>query len=126
MHDADPSPPLLVACLCAGWCTACQAYGPVFAELAHQYPAVRFAWIDIEEHSDALGEPALDIENFPTVMLLRAGQPQFYGTVLPHPGTLARMVDTLISHGALAAGQPCPPGFADAVQKVAEALPTRG
>ena len=119
---AESAPSLLVACLCAGWCTACQAYGPVFADLSRQYPRARFAWIDIEEHSDALGEPALDIENFPTVMLLRGDQPQFYGTVLPHPGTLARMVDTLIHHGALAAGQPCPPGFAAAVLHVAKAL----
>lgn len=122
MSDANASPSLLVACLCAGWCTACQAYGPVFAELAQQYPAVRFAWIDIEEHSDALGEPALDIENFPTVMLLRGNQPQFYGTVLPHASTLARMVDTLMDDGALATGQPCPPGFGEAVQRVAQGL----
>jgi thiol-disulfide isomerase/thioredoxin len=115
----DPTPaPLLVACLCAGWCTACQAYAPVFAAVAKQFPDVPFAWVDIEEHSDALGEAALDIEDFPTLMLLRGDGAAFYGTVLPHPGTLTRMVEALRDGGALAVGQPCPAGFAAAVRRV--------
>lgn len=93
--------PLTVACLCAGWCTACQAYRATFDAVAAQWGAVRFAWIDIEAHSDALGDAALDIENFPTLMLLRGAQPLFLGTVLPHAGTLARMVEAAQT-GALA------------------------
>lgn len=119
MPIAPSSPHLLVACLCAGWCTACQAYAPVFAAVAQQYPTLTFAWLDIEEHSDALGDAALDIENFPTLMLLRDGTAVFYGTVLPHPGTLVRMVEALRDGEALAAGQPCPAGFAQAVCRTA-------
>lgn len=113
------APALTVVCLCAGWCTGCQAYAPVFAEVARHFPAVAFAWVDIEEHSDALGEPALDIENFPTVMLLRGDVAMFYGTVLPHAGTLTRMVEALQSGDALAAGSTCSPGFAAAVRRTA-------
>lgn len=113
------APSLTVACLCAGWCTGCQAYDPVFAAVAQRFPEVRFVWIDIEEHSDALGEPALDIEDFPTVMLLRGDHAVFYGTVLPHAGTLVRMVEALQDGQVLAVGQPCPPGFAQAVHRTA-------
>jgi thiol-disulfide isomerase/thioredoxin len=101
-HTPSPDAPLTVACLCAGWCTACQAYRATFDAVAAQFSAVRFAWIDIEAHSDALGDAALDIENFPTLMLLRGPQPLFFGTVLPHAGTLVRMVEAAQS-GALAA-----------------------
>ncbi|MEY4907723.1 MAG: hypothetical protein RL260_1441 [Pseudomonadota bacterium] len=83
---------LTIACLCAGWCVACQAYVTTFAQVAQAHPDVRFAWIDIEDHSDALGDEALDIENFPTVMVLKGHQPLFLGTVMPHAGTLERMV----------------------------------
>lgn len=92
-----PSPvlhpePLTVACLCAGWCVACQAYAATFAQVAQMHPDVRFAWIDIEDHSDALGDEALDIENFPTLLVLKGQRPLFLGTVMPHAGTLERMV----------------------------------
>jgi hypothetical protein len=39
--------------------------------------------------------------------------------VLPHAGTLTRMVAALCAGQPLAAGQPCPPGFAGAVRQVA-------
>lgn len=86
---------LTVACLCAGWCVACQAYAATFAQVAQAHPDVCFTWIDIEDHSDALGDEALDIENFPTLLVLKGAQaprPLFLGTVMPHAGTLERMV----------------------------------
>ena len=87
---ADEMP--TVACLCAAWCTTCQAYAATFAQVARTHPGARFVWIDIEDHSDALGDEALDIENFPTLMLLRGDTPLFFGTVLPHAATLSRLV----------------------------------
>jgi thiol-disulfide isomerase/thioredoxin len=87
-----PADSITVACLCAGWCVACQAYVATFAQVAQAHPDVRFAWIDIEDHSDTLGDEALDIENFPTVMVLKGHRPLFLGTVMPHAGTLERMV----------------------------------
>lgn len=91
--------PLTVACLCAGWCVACKAYAATFAQVAQAHPDVRFAWIDIEDHSDALGDEALDIENFPTLLVLKgqALRPLFLGTVMPHAGTLERMVQAALA-----------------------------
>lgn len=115
---------LLVACLCAGWCTTCAAYRPVLAGLAAERPGLRFAWIDIEDDADALGEEALDIENFPTVMLLRGGRPLFHGTLLPHASTLARLLDALAAD-ALAPGAAAqvPPAMAAAVWRLAPQRP---
>lgn len=106
---------LTVACLCAGWCVACKAYVATFAQVAQAHPDVCFTWIDIEDHSDALGDEALDIENFPTLLVMKGAQgqaqrPLFLGTVMPHAGTLERMVqaaqvgsmDSATVHTALA------------------------
>jgi thiol-disulfide isomerase/thioredoxin len=104
---ASPKPAadhaLVVACLCAGWCNTCTAYQAVMAELAAARPQLRFVWIDIEDDADALGDDALDVENFPTVMLLRGGRALFYGTLLPHATTLARLLDAQAAN-ALAPG----------------------
>lgn len=114
----------LVACLCASWCTTCDAYRVTFAAVAATRPDLRFAWIDIEDDSDALGDGALEIEDFPTVMILRAGQPLFFGTLLPHASTLARMLEAL-NAGALAGGGAAsvPPEMAAAVWRLGSARP---
>jgi hypothetical protein len=52
-------------------------------------------WIDIEDHADALedgDEDIPDIENFPTLLLLRDGEPVFHGTVLPHAQVAERLL----------------------------------
>ena len=85
--------PWLVACLCAGWCRTCDEVRPTFEELARERPDMRFAWIDIEEESDALGPLALDVENFPTLLVANGPEVRFYGTVLPHAGTIGRTID---------------------------------
>ena len=110
---APPAPPsgLTVACLCAGWCTTCQAYTETFAEIAARHPDVRCVWIDIESHSDALGDEALDIENFPTVMVLRTSMGSapavlFHGTILPHAQTLDRLVKAAVEGGLGLAAAP--------------------
>ncbi|MBP6898481.1 MAG: thioredoxin family protein [Burkholderiaceae bacterium] len=118
MDDHD----LLLACLCAGWCTTCDAYRATLATLAGQRPGLRLAWIDIEEHSDALGEGALDIETFPTLLLLQAGRPRFYGPVLPHLSAVQRLLQAL-ADDALAPGSPVPAGMAQAVLALAPQQP---
>lgn len=122
----DPRPDddaLLVACLCAAWCTTCDAYRPVLAQLPPLYPGARFAWIDIEDDADALGDDALDIATFPTVMVLRAGRVLFHGTLLPHAGTLQRLLDGLRAGAATAAGSPVPPAMAAAVWRLGPQRP---
>ncbi|MEN9543227.1 MAG: hypothetical protein RLZZ598_60 [Pseudomonadota bacterium] len=95
MRDASPSidPPWLVACLCAAWCRTCDDYRAPFEALARSRPELHFCWIDIEDHSDALGPLALEVESFPTLLVAHGQQLRFYGTVLPHAATLARTVE---------------------------------
>lgn len=80
----------LVACLCAEWCGVCRDYAAPFHALGGQWPQARFAWIDIEDEADLLG--SLEVENFPTLLIARAGQPVFFGPLPPQPGTLERLL----------------------------------
>ncbi len=111
------TPPLTVACLCAAWCRTCDEYRSAFTEVAREHASARFVWIDIEEHSDVLGED-LDVENFPTVALLRGAELRFFGTLLPHAATLDRMAEAALSDGAWSASVP------PATQAMAAALHT--
>ncbi|MEK8034423.1 thioredoxin family protein [Ideonella sp. DXS29W] len=96
MPDVSPSPSSwLVACLCAGWCRTCDDYQGVMTDAQRQHPGVRFAWVDIEDHADDLDDTdgaAEDIDNFPTLLLVRDGKPHFFGTVLPHAAVLQRLL----------------------------------
>ena len=91
--DAGDGDRWLVACLCASWCRTCDDYRPTFAAVAAARPDLRFAWIDIEDHSDALGPVALDIEDFPTLLVARGETLRFFGPILPHRETLLRTID---------------------------------
>ena len=87
---------LLVACLCAEWCGSCRDYRATFDALSVQFCAdADFAWIDIEDESDALGDP--DIENFPTLLLADAGGLRFLGAVTPHAATAERLVKNALA-----------------------------
>ena len=90
---------LLVACLCAEWCGSCRDYRATFEALAARFSGeADFAWIDIEDESDALGDP--DIENFPTLLLVDGGGLRFLGAVTPHAATAERLVQNALA-GAL-------------------------
>ena len=114
--------PLLVACLCAQWCRTCDAYRDTLVavrdalRLGHADSAMRFAWVDIEDESELVGD--LDIEDFPTILLARGDQVLFFGPVMPHAQTLDRL-----ARGALDAG--LPPLAPDALTPDVRALPAR-
>jgi hypothetical protein len=61
-----------------------------FARLAREHADVRFAWVDIEDQSDALAPFDLDIEDFPTLLVARGDELRFLGAVTPHAATLER------------------------------------
>ncbi len=91
--------PLLVACLCAAWCRTCDEYRPTFDALAAEFGAqAHFVWVDIEDEADALG--AVDVVDFPTLLIARDGRPCFFGPVLPHAQT-ARQLVRRAAQGAL-------------------------
>lgn len=83
----------LVACFCAAWCNACTEYRPKLQALSEARPQHAYAWIDIEDEPDLLGDE--DVENFPTLLIQAGGRVLFYGPMLPHIGHLERMLDNL-------------------------------
>jgi len=107
----------LVACLCAAWCGTCNEYRAAFDAAARQHPDVRFAWVDIEDHADALGEQ-LDIENFPTLLVAQGEAVRFFGVVLPHAATITRTLEAARA-ADLSAGVAVPEGLVDAVRSLA-------
>ncbi len=80
----------VVACLCAGWCDVCKQYRAGFEALSADFPGAQFVWIDIEDQADLVGD--LDVENFPTILMQRGDLVAFYGTMLPEPRQVARLL----------------------------------
>lgn len=79
-----------VACLCAGWCNVCETYRADFTLLAQRHPGVHFAWIDVEDNADLVGD--IDIDNFPTILIQRGDVVAFYGTVVPDARVAERIL----------------------------------
>ncbi len=84
-----------VVCLCADWCGLCRDYQAVFSQMAERYPAFRFAWLDIEDQADLVGD--IDVETFPTVLMADAKGTRFFGPLTPQANTLSRLLDSLES-----------------------------
>jgi thioredoxin 1 len=96
--------PLLVACLCAQWCGTCRDYRLVFDALQAELSGerVQFAWVDIEDQADALGD--VDVDDFPTLLVARGDAVLFFGPLTPQPATLARLVRSALAGGLAAVG----------------------
>jgi len=101
MSEVDPAaePRLWLACLCAAWCRTCDAYEPVLEQVAAEFktrlPQLQVRWIDIEDESDLVGD--CDIQTFPTLAIVDPEGVRFFGTVTPHPETLARLLRSHLS-----------------------------
>ncbi len=92
--DIPPSvPDSWVVCLCADWCGLCREYQDVFAQMAARYPAFRFAWLDVEDQADLVGD--IDVETFPTLLMTDAQGTRFFGPLTPQANTLSRLLDSL-------------------------------
>jgi hypothetical protein len=98
---------LQVVCLCAAWCRTCEGYAEVFdAAMAHlraEHPQLQARWIDIEDEADLLGD--VDVETFPTLVVVQKGQVRFAGPLTPQPETLNRVLRAALGGGP-AAPQP--------------------
>jgi len=84
----------VIACLCAAWCDVCKQYRNGFDSLALEFPEHQFVWIDIEDQAELVGD--LDVENFPTLLMQRGDVVTFYGTVMPEPRQVARLLEAQI------------------------------
>jgi hypothetical protein len=98
---SEPTPACLtvhVACLCAAWCRTCDGYAPVFAAAmaALKVPGldIRSHWIDVEDASDLVGD--LDVETFPTLVVIDPRHVRFAGPLTPQPETLARLLRAVL------------------------------
>ncbi|GAB1459451.1 hypothetical protein MASR2M50_12250 [Thauera sp.] len=85
--------PLVVLALCAQWCGTCREFRSTLERLAEARHDIVFAWADVEDDAELVGD--LDVENFPTLALFRAGVALHYGVSLPHESVVARLVETL-------------------------------
>ena len=82
--------PDLVICLCAAWCHVCNDWRATFEQAAAANPGVTFAWIDIEDEADAMGD--YDVETFPCVLVAKGELPLFLGAIQPSATQLQRLL----------------------------------
>jgi len=97
--------------LCAQWCGVCRDY-KVFVTEQQTQAEQAWVWVDIEDHSDVLGD--LDVENFPTLLVTQGHTMRFLGTVLPQPEVGLRLVQSLVQGSVYAL--PALEGQAEIVQ----------
>ncbi|HEY8050627.1 MAG TPA: thioredoxin family protein [Ramlibacter sp.] len=79
-----------VIALCAEWCNVCRDWRSTFNEVAGTRPDMNFAWVDVEDEDDAMGD--VDIETFPTVLVGRGADALFLGPVQPSAAQLSRLL----------------------------------
>jgi thioredoxin-like negative regulator of GroEL len=91
-----------VICLCAQWCGVCREWRSRFERAAADHPQMQFAWIDVEDEAEAMGD--VDVETFPTVLVAAGGAPLFFGPVLPSGNQFARLLENLGQAGARPTG----------------------
>ena len=93
-----------VACLCAAWCGVCRDWLPLFTEQARAHPHMHFAWVDVEDEDEAMGD--VDIETFPTLLVARGTQVLFLGPIPPSASQFTRLLATLQAQPQRAPGLP--------------------
>ncbi len=104
----SPEPVWWVACLCAEWCGVCRDWHAAFTEQARAHSGMRFAWVDVEDEADAMGE--VDVETFPTILVARGDQVLFLGPVVPSGPGFARLLTSLQAQPRAAPGLPASAG----------------
>jgi thioredoxin 1 len=104
----------LIVCLCAAWCDTCEEFKQAFERLSLADASSSYVWLDIEDDSAIAGD--IDVENFPTLAVFRAGRPVFYGVTLPQQPVVARTLSAFEDPGAAAVAVP------EAVARLPQAL----
>jgi thioredoxin 1 len=92
--DATAPDDWWVICLCAEWCGVCREWRELFGQLAAAHPNLHFAWVDVEDEAQAMGD--VDIETFPTMLVAQGGNPRFFGPVQPSSAQLSRLLASLM------------------------------
>lgn len=84
---------LVVVTLCAAWCTTCTQFRAALEAMAQARPDVAFVWIDIEDDAEICGD--VEVEDFPTLLAFRGDTILHFGTSVPLPNVVARVIDDL-------------------------------
>lgn len=83
---------LTVLCLCAEWCRTCGDFRGVFDEVSRARGSDRFTWVDVETHDELLLRLDIEIETFPTLLILDVQRKVcFAGPVTPFAETVRRL-----------------------------------
>ena len=117
MQDPADSPAWRVICLCAGWCGVCRDWQPLFEQQAQAHPQWHFAWIDIEDEAQAMGD--VDVETFPSLLVAHGDEPRFLGPIPPSAPQLARLLASL-HEAAAAPAQGLPEGAQGLLRRLHE------
>lgn len=97
-------PLLWVACLCADWCGSCRDYKERFEQVGRAFPGAQFVWVDIEDRADQV-DP-IDVDNFPTVLVVVDGAVRFFGSITPQMETLQRLVQAQLEAASANSADP--------------------
>lgn len=117
---ASEQPTWWVVCLCAAWCGVCREWQPTFAAQARAHPQLRFAWVDVEDEDEAMGD--VDIETFPTLLVARGGQVLYLAPIPPLAKQFQSLLASLQAQPLPAPGLPA--GADDLLQRLqADVLP---
>ena len=65
----------------------------MFTAQARAHPHLRFAWVDVEDEHEAMGE--VDIETFPTLLVARGDQVLYHAPIPPMASQFKRLIARL-------------------------------
>jgi thioredoxin 1 len=83
---------LTIIFLCAQWCDVCRAFSVLLQNHKNQHTDFSYVWIDIEEQADRV-DP-IEINDFPTLLLLKNNAPIFFGSVRPELTSIIQLIET--------------------------------
>jgi thioredoxin 1 len=89
----EAQPTWWVACLCAAWCGVCREWLPQFTAQARAHAQMQFAWVDVEDEDETMGE--VDIETFPTLLVARGDEVMFLAPIPPLTSQFTRLLARL-------------------------------
>ncbi len=81
---------LMIVALCAEWCGTCREFRPMLERHVAGREDCRMLWCDIEDEAELLGD--VDVEDFPTLLIIRAEQVCYFGTSLPLEPVVAQLL----------------------------------
>lgn len=84
---------LTVTCLCAEWCGTCRGWRNDFYALAARFPDAEFEWLDVEYDAERVGD--VEVENFPTLRIMRGDTVLFLGATEPRAEAVARLIEKI-------------------------------